>query len=74
MGKLPTARSTSATQPILNAEILRHWFGQGSTVESMSYPEFEPGTFGVAAGSPNHYTAFCLLYTDEFRHRFIVRY
>ena len=25
---------------------------------SMPYPVFEPGTFGVAAGSPSHYTAW----------------
>ena len=28
------------------------------SMTSMPYPIFEPGTFGVAASSPNHYTAW----------------
>ena len=27
------------------------------SLTTMTYQEFEPGTFSVATGSPNHYTA-----------------
>ena len=36
-----------------------HWW------TAMPYPEFEPGTFGVAAGSPNHYTVWSTLFVYE---------
>ena len=49
----PGIESGTSRLPALSAEPRSHWWGQRRTVwTSMPYPEFEPGTFGAAAGSP----------------------
>ena len=54
----PMIEPGTSRLPIFSAEPLSHCWGLVNSLTSMPFPGFELGIFGVAAGFPNHYTAW----------------
>ena len=55
----PWIEPGTSNLPVLEHRIAQPLVGpRTDSLTSMPYPGFEPGTFGVAAGTPSHYTAW----------------
>ena len=66
----PGNESGNSRLPVFSLEWRSLWWGQGRTVwTSISYPGFEAGTSGTAAGFPNHCTIWS---ADHVRRRVLL--